>query len=72
MEAPEKTGTRLLRIDQVCARLNCSRSAGYRLVNEGKLRACQIGSRSLRVPEDALEEYIQEQIALFQYEEGGR
>lgn len=54
----------LLTVDQVRHRLSCSRSHVYNLINLGEsaggLLSFRVGSqRGLRVPEDAVEAYLQ-------------
>jgi excisionase family DNA binding protein len=57
---------RLLRVDQVATRLNCSRSWVYALCASGELAMVPIGrKKGYRVPRGSLEQYIARQIARF-------
>lgn len=60
---------KLLRIDIVAKRLDCSKRQAYRLVSEGELEALKIGqTKGLRVSEDSLNNYIRKQVIKFQKE----
>lgn len=49
---------RLLDVQQVCRRLNCSKSHVYSLINAGELLCVKIGRvKGFRVPENSLETY---------------
>lgn len=50
-------GGALVPVDNAAVRLSLSRSQVYRLVERGELRGVRFG-RSVRVYEDAIEEYI--------------
>ena len=55
----EKTKDRLLNVNQVRERLNCSRSQVYNLINMGELPALKIGGRNgVRVKESKLEAFV--------------
>jgi excisionase family DNA binding protein len=57
---------RLLRVDQVALRLNCSKSWVYSLVSDGRLQHIRLGRRKgFRVSENSLEIYIRAAIAEF-------
>ncbi|MBF0397974.1 MAG: helix-turn-helix domain-containing protein [Desulfobacterales bacterium] len=57
---------KLLRIDQVAARLNCSRSWIYSLINDGKLSALKLGvKKGLRIAEESLDSFIKQRISDF-------
>lgn len=61
---------RLLRVDQVCESLNCSKSWVYCLIAEGRLQAVPLGlgrakRRGLRVLESSVDSFVQAQILAF-------
>jgi excisionase family DNA binding protein len=49
--------TRLLKVPEVAARLNLSRSLTYELVQRGDIRAVRIG-RARRVPESEVARFV--------------
>jgi excisionase family DNA binding protein len=51
----------MLSVTEVAALLSVSKMTIYRLINEGEVPAIRVG-RSLRVPERAIREYMQEAI----------
>lgn len=55
---PEPAGTQFLTIAEVADRMRVSKMTVYRLVHNGQLEAIRVG-RSFRVPEGAMEEYLQ-------------
>ena len=56
----EKIG-RLLFVRTVAKRLNCSKRHVYRLIEDEQLKAIRLGPRGLRVPEEALGEFLNQQ-----------
>lgn len=48
-----------LKADEVAERLNIHRSHVYRLIESGELPSVRIGNRTVRVPEGALEAYVE-------------
>ena len=54
----EKDKPELLTVDEVAKRLKVHNRTVYRRIKEGSLRAVKLG-RLWRVPEDALEEYLE-------------
>jgi excisionase family DNA binding protein len=62
---------RLLRPAEAAARLSISRSYCYQLLKEGRLPSVRLGARSIRVPEDLLEDYLRSRTRV-PLEEGGR
>jgi excisionase family DNA binding protein len=68
---PEKP--KLLRVDQIAARLNVSKSKAYDLVSQGYFKALRIsdtGKGGIRVTEESLNSYIANRLALFALEKG--
>lgn len=56
---PTPPGPRLLKIDEVAARLRLSRPTVYRLINGGKLASVHVGNAGFtRVQETDLDAYI--------------
>ena len=56
----EMSGEKLLEVATVCARLNCSRSHVYNLINEGELLCVKLGRvKGYRIPESSFERYRQ-------------
>ena len=53
----------ILSAEEAAEALRVRENAIYRLLNEGKLKACKNG-RTWRIPKDALKEYIKEQARL--------
>lgn len=51
-------GTTFLTVAEVAAQMRVSKMTVYRLVHNGELEAVRVG-RSFRVPEKAVEEYLQ-------------
>jgi excisionase family DNA binding protein len=49
---------RLLRIPEVCERLNHGRTRTYELIREGRLRSVVVGPRARRVRESDLDAFI--------------
>ena len=63
----EKTKDRLLNVEQVRQRLNCSRSQVYNLINLGDLPSLKIGGRKgVRIKESSLEAFLKKK----EWEEG--
>jgi excisionase family DNA binding protein len=60
---------KLLRVDEVAERLNCSPRTVYRILSEGQLSALKVRG-SLRIMETTLEHFIQQQVAAFELENG--
>lgn len=60
--APGVTRPMLLRIDQVAERLAISRATTYRLVRGGSIPIVHIGT-AVRVPVDALDRWLEDQVA---------
>jgi excisionase family DNA binding protein len=58
----EKTEPLLLRITEVGALLGISRSAVYREIEAGRLRAIVINQRSKRVPREEISRYVENRI----------
>jgi len=58
----EKTEPLLLRITEVGALLGISRSAVYREIEAGRLRAIVINKRSKRVPRDEVSRYVESRV----------
>lgn len=58
----EKTEPLLLRITEVGALLGISRSAVYREIEAGRLRAIVINQRSKRVPREEVSRYVESRI----------
>lgn len=58
----EKTEPLLLRITEVGALLGISRSAVYREIEAGRLRAIVINQRSKRVPREEVSRYVENRI----------
>lgn len=58
----DKTEPLLLRITEVCALLGISRSAVYREIEAGRLRAIVINKRSKRVPRDEVARYVENRV----------
>ncbi|CCK81220.1 helix-turn-helix transcriptional regulator [Desulfobacula toluolica] len=57
----EKVRDRLLNVDQVGQRLQCSRRHVYNLIEKGALPAFKIGSRQgIRVKESKIEKFLDE------------
>jgi excisionase family DNA binding protein len=56
----EKIG-RLLFVHTVADRLNCSKRHVYRLIEDEQLKSIRLGPRGLRVPEEALGEFLAQQ-----------
>ena len=55
-----KAKDRLLNVEQVRNRLNCSRRHVYNLINTGDLKALKIGGRNgVRVKESILDAFVQ-------------
>jgi len=50
---------RLLRVNVAARRLELSRRQVYRLIEAGELPAVRLSPRGLRIPEGALEKYLQ-------------
>jgi len=51
--------SRLLNVEQVRERLNCSRRHVYRLISDGSLPALKIGTRQgIRISENILNQFI--------------
>jgi excisionase family DNA binding protein len=49
---------RLLRVEQARERLQVSRAKLYEFINSGQLKSVMLGSRSRRIPESAVAEFI--------------
>lgn len=47
----------LLTIPQTCAALNCGKTALYRRINKGEIRAVKMGKKTL-VSKEAIQEFI--------------
>ena len=58
----EKTEPLLLRITEVGALLGISRSAVYREIEAGRLKAIVINQRSKRVPRDEVSRYVESRV----------
>jgi excisionase family DNA binding protein len=58
----DKTEPLLLRITEVGALLGISRSAVYREIEAGRLRAIVINKRSKRVPRDEVARYVENRV----------
>ena len=62
--AAEVKKEKMLKINQVTERLNCSKSYIYKMMNEGKLEYITLGEKNgKRVPESDLERFIEDQKA---------
>ncbi len=48
----------LLKLPEVAERLNVTRSRVYGLVRDGKIRSVKLGKRGVRVPPEAVDEYV--------------
>lgn len=48
----------MLRVDDVAARLDCSRHQVSALIKSGRLAAVRLSPREVRVPQSALERFI--------------
>ena len=48
----------LLTISECCEILGVGNHTVYSLINEGKIRACRVGSKMLRVPKTSLAVYV--------------
>lgn len=53
--------TKMLTIQEVQERLNISKSLAYKLIRLGEISSIRIG-RALRVPQDALDQWIERQL----------
>lgn len=61
---------RLLRVNQVCTRMGCSKSNVYALIAVGKLDVVKVGvSAGYRVPESSVERYLRRDLDRFYSEE---
>lgn len=50
----------LLTVPELSARLGCSRTTGYELVQSGRVRAVRLTDRgAIRVPVEAVEEFLE-------------
>jgi excisionase family DNA binding protein len=67
----EKTTVRdrLLRVDEVAAKLNINKRTAYRLIALGCFEGCKVGG-SIRIFEGSVDRYIQHQAAIFSSEVG--
>lgn len=54
----ELSGTRFLTVAEVATMMRVSKMTVYRLVHSGEMPAVRVG-RSFRVPETAVEQYLQ-------------
>jgi excisionase family DNA binding protein len=54
----ELSGTRFLTVAEVATMMRVSKMTVYRLVHSGEMPAVRVG-RSFRVPESAVEQYLQ-------------
>jgi excisionase family DNA binding protein len=52
---------RLLRVDEVCARLALGRTRVYELIQAGELPSVQIGA-ARRIPESVLEQFVAQRL----------
>lgn len=66
-KAPERG--RLLRWDQVCARLNISKAQFYRMNSAGCFISLRVGG-TIRVTEASVDAYVERQILAFALENG--
>ena len=67
MKTEQEKSDKLLTVEQIHERLNCSRRHVYNLIEQGKLPGFRIGNKNgLRVRESNLEAFIQQRV----YEEG--
>jgi excisionase family DNA binding protein len=62
IRAGEKAGEKLLTLRDLCARLQCSRTTAWRLINERGLRAVKCGGL-VRVRESDLAAWIEKHCA---------
>lgn len=60
--APGVSRPMLLRIDEVAERLAISRATTYRLIRGGSIPTVHIGT-AVRVPADALDRWLHDQVA---------
>lgn len=49
---------RMLRAEEVARHWDCATQVVYDMCRDGRLRSVKIGSRLLRIPESALDEYV--------------
>lgn len=47
-----------LTVEEVAKRFRVSKMTVYRAVESGELRSIKVGKRTVRIPEDAVEEWV--------------